>query len=77
MALFLALFIPFGAMTSLSLSGLVVALVFFSLKAVLWYFIAAVLENAMARTRFMNAPVMVWVALGMALLSFIFYLANV
>jgi len=76
-ALFLALFIPFGAMTSLSLSGFVVALVVFLLKALLWFFIAAVLENAMARTRFMNAPVMVWVALGMALLSFIFYLANV
>ena len=76
-SLFLALFIPFGAMTSLSLAGFVVALVVFLLKALLWFFIAAVLENAMARTRFMNAPVIVWVALGMALLSFIFYLANV
>jgi hydrogenase-4 component C len=76
-ALFVALFIPFGAMTSLSLIGFVLALVIFPLKAVLWYFIAGVLENAMARTRFMNAPAVVWVALGAAFLSFVFYLANV
>jgi hydrogenase-4 component C len=76
-ALFLALFIPFGAMTSFSLIGLVIALMVFLLKALLWYFIAAVLENSMARNRFMNAPVIVWIALGMALLSFIFYLAKV
>ncbi len=76
-ALFVALFIPFGAMTTLSLIGFVLAIVVFPLKALLWYFIAAVLENAMARTRFMNAPAVVWVALGAAFLSFVFYLANV
>jgi len=76
-ALFVALFIPFGAMTSLSLVGFVLALVIFPLKALLWYFVAGVLENAMARTRFMNAPAVVWVALGAAFLSFVFYLANV
>jgi hydrogenase-4 component C len=76
-ALFLALFIPFGAMTQLSLIGFVIAIVVFPLKSVLWYFVAAVLENAMARNRFMSAPAIVWMALGLALLSFVFYLANV
>ena len=76
-ALFVALFIPFGAMTSFSLIAILLAIVIFLLKAVLWYFIAAVFENAMARTRFMNAPAVIWMALGMALLSFVFYLANV
>jgi hydrogenase-4 component C len=76
-ALFVALFIPFGAMTSLSLVGFVLALVIFPLKALLWYFAAGVLENAMARTRFMNAPAVIWVALGAAFLSFVFYLAKV
>jgi hydrogenase-4 component C len=76
-ALFLALFIPFGAMTSPSIPGLLLAAVIFLLKVLVWFFIAAVLENAMARTRFMNAPVVVWMALGMAFLSFVFYLANV
>jgi hydrogenase-4 component C len=76
-ALFVALFIPFGAMSQLSVIGFVIALVIFPLKALLWYFVAAVLENAMARNRFMSAPAIVWIALGMALLSFVFYLANV
>lgn len=76
-ALFVALFIPFGAMTQLSIIGFVIAIVVFPLKSVLWYFVAAVLENAMARNRFMSAPAVVWMALGLALLSFVFYLANV
>lgn len=76
-ALFMALFIPFGAMTELSVVGFILALIVFPLKAALWYFIAAIFENAMARTRFMNAPAVVCMALGMALLSFVFYLANV
>jgi hydrogenase-4 component C len=76
-ALFVALFIPFGAMASLSLIGILLAIVIFVLKSTLWYLIAAVFENAMKRTRFMNAPAVVWLALGVALLSFVFYLANV
>jgi hydrogenase-4 component C len=76
-ALFVSLFLPFGAMASFSLIGIVLAVLVFLLKSVLWYFIAAVFENAMARTRFMNAPAVVWMALAMALLSFVFYLANV
>jgi hydrogenase-4 component C len=64
-------------MATPSLIGILPAIVVFPLKAALWYFIAAVFENAMARTRFMNAPGVVWMALGMALLSFVFYLANV
>jgi hydrogenase-4 component C len=64
-------------MASLSAIGMVLAIVVFPLKAALWYFVAALFENAMARTRFMNAPAVVWLALGMALLSFVFYLANV
>lgn len=76
-ALFLALFLPFGAMTQFTVITFVIALIVFPLKSVLWYFITAVLENAMARNRFMNAPAVVWMALGLALLSFVFYLANV
>jgi hydrogenase-4 component C len=49
----------------------------FLLKAVLFYFIVAVLENVMARMRFMNAPAVTWLAFGAAVLSFVFFLANV
>jgi hydrogenase-4 component C len=75
-ALFLALFLPFG-MTDLSLLGVVVSLLVFLLKVVVFYFIVALLENAMARMRFMKAPAATWLALGAAVLSFVFYLANV
>jgi hydrogenase-4 component C len=76
-ALFLALFLPFGALVELTPLAVLVALVAFSLKAVVFFFIAAVLENAMARVRFMKAPAAIWLALGAGVLSFVFYLASV
>ena len=76
-ALFLALFVPFGVMSSASLTGILLAAVFFLVKALLFYFIAGVLENAMARMRFVKTPAITWLALGAAVLSFVFYLANV
>ena len=76
-ALFLAVFLPFGSMISLSIPSILLAVVVFFLKAVAFYFIVAVLENAMARVRFLKASAVTWVALGAALLSFVFYLASV
>lgn len=76
-ALFLALFLPFGSMTSLTPLGVITALAAFLLKALVFFFIVAVLENIMARTRFIKAPAATWLALGSAVLSFVFYLANV
>ncbi len=81
-SLFLAVFLPFGSatMTSTELPSLLLILlggVVFLLKAGLFYFIVAVLENAMARVRFLRAAVATWTALGAAILSFVFYLANV
>ena len=76
-ALFLAVFLPFGNMANLSLTGILLAIVIFLLKAVLFYFIIGILENAMARVRFLKASAVTWAALGAAILSFVFYLANV
>ena len=81
-ALFLAVFLPFGSATQ-SLSGLPLLIsaslgaVIFLLKAAAFYFIVAVLENSMARVRFLKASGVTWTALGAAILSFVFYLANV
>jgi formate hydrogenlyase subunit 4 len=63
--------------TTASPLAALLALVVFFLKAIVFYFIVAVLENVMARTRFMKAPAGTWLALGAAVLSFVFYLANV
>jgi len=76
-ALFLAVFLPFGSVITLSLPGILLAILIFLLKAVLYYFIVAILENAMARVRFLKASAVTWAAFGAAILSFVFYLANV
>lgn len=81
-SLFLAVFLPFGSatMTATELPSLLLILlgvVVFLLKAGLFYLVVAVLENAMARVRFLKAAVATWTALGAAILSFVFYLANV
>jgi formate hydrogenlyase subunit 4 len=49
----------------------------FFLKAIFFYILVAVLENSMARVRFMKVSTVTWAALGAAVLSFVFYLANV
>lgn len=76
-AIFLALFLPFGSMTSLTIFGSLIAVISFFLKAAVFFFVVAVLENIMARSRFMKVPAATWLALGSAVLSFVFYLANV
>ncbi len=76
-ALFLAVFLPFGSMTELTIPGILLAMAAFLLKVALFYFIVGILENAMARVRFMKASAVTWAALGAAILSFVFYLANV
>jgi len=81
-ALFISVFLPFGnvirfpAGMPLFVSVVLSALVYF-LKVMIFYFIAALLENAMARVRFLKASNITWTALGAAILSFVFYLANV
>jgi hydrogenase-4 component C len=76
-ALFLAIFFPYGSMSSLSFSGLASVLLIFLLKITVIYLLVAVFENAMARVRFMKASAVTWTALGAGILSFVFYLANV
>lgn len=76
-ALFLALFIPFGSTVELTAIGILISLAFFLLKSIIFYFIAAIFENAMARTRFIKAPASILLALAAAVLSFVFYLARI
>jgi len=76
-ALFLAVFFPYGSMSTLSFSGLASALLIFLLKLTFIYALMSVFENAMARVQFMKASTITWTALGAGILSFVFYLANV
>lgn len=76
-ALFLAIFIPFGSMPAPAVGGSVLALIVFLAKAAILYIIAALVENSMARVRFIKAPAVTWIALGVGLLCFAFYLVNI
>jgi len=76
-ALFLSVFIPFGSMVTLSVGGGLLALVIFLVKAAVLYMMAALVENAMARVRFIKAPSVTWIALGVGLLCFAFYLVKI
>ena len=79
--LFLGVFLPFGNVAVVnSLSDVIpaiLALILFLAKLALFYFIAALMENAMARVRFLKASSLTWAALAAAILSFVFYLAHV
>ncbi len=82
LALFLAVFLPFGngaaSSTGLpSLASILAAAALFFLKLLFFYFLIAIFENAMARVRFVKASSVTWAALAAAVLSFVFYLANV
>lgn len=76
-ALFLAVFIPFGSFATVSAVSLLIAALAFLLKAGVFYTIVAALENSMARVRFLSAATFTWVALGAAVLAFVFYLSSV
>lgn len=76
-ALFLAVFIPFGSMTTLSIGAVILAVLAFLLKAVVLYLLAAIVENGMARVRFIKAPAVTWIAVGVGLLCFAFYLVRI
>ena len=76
-SLFIAVFLPFGTMITASVLSAAIAVIAFFVKAFIFYAVVALLENAMARVRFLKASAVTWAALGAALLSFVFYLANV
>lgn len=76
-ALFLAVFIPFGSTAVPGAGGSLMALLTFLGKAAVLYGLAALVENSMARVRFIKAPAVTWIALGVGLLCFAFYLVNI
>jgi hydrogenase-4 component C len=76
-ALFLAVFVPFGSAPVPGLAGVLLGLLIFLLKAAVLYVLAALVENSVARARFIKAPAVTWIALGVGLLCFAFYLVNI
>lgn len=72
----LGVFLPFGCAATLSLPALLVAAIALPLKLVVVFVLAALIENSMARGRFLLTSRVTWVGFGLATLSFVFYLTG-
>ena len=73
---FVALFIPYGAASDLSLLALLVGLVVWLVKILLIFSIVAVLENIVARVRFKLLSRQSWFVVGISVLAFVFYVVG-
>ncbi|KFZ37016.1 hydrogenase 3 membrane subunit [Shewanella mangrovi] len=74
--LFLAIFVPFGKAADIGLVSLVLGTVAFLLKLLLIFVIASVIENTLARGRFLLTGRVTWLGFGIAVLAFVFYLTG-
>lgn len=72
----LGVFLPFAAASTLDASSLLVALIALPIKLAVVFVLAALVENSMARGRFLMTSKVTWVGFGLAVLSFVFYLTG-
>lgn len=75
-SLFVSIFIPYGNAASISTGSIVLSAIFFLIKVLAVYLLSALVENGMARGRFLLTSRVTWVGFGVASLSFVFYLAG-
>lgn len=73
---FLAIFVPIGMATELSVGSLFVAAVALPIRLAVVFVLAALVENSMARGRYVLTSRVTWIGFGVAALSFVFYLAG-
>jgi hydrogenase-4 component C len=76
-ALFIAIFAPFGAAASLSPLSLILAVLVLGVKLVVVFVAISFVENTMARIRFLDSTRLTFVAASAAMLAFAFSLAGV
>lgn len=74
--LFLAIFIPFGKATEMTVGALVLALFLMLIKLLMVFILASLFENTLARGRFLLIHQITWIGFGVAALSFVFYLTG-
>ncbi|MDY4594077.1 MAG: NADH-quinone oxidoreductase subunit H [[Pasteurella] aerogenes] len=75
-AIFVSVLLPFGSAESLSISAVIFGVVFFFIKLLIAYVIACVIENSLARTRFMLTGKFTRVGFGISVMAFVFYLTG-
>ncbi|WP_199152695.1 respiratory chain complex I subunit 1 family protein [Chromobacterium sp. ASV23] len=72
----LGVFLPLGAADSLAPGALLAAAGWLPLKLLAVFVVASLIENSMARGRFLLTARVTWVGFGLAALSFVFYLTG-
>lgn len=69
---FVAIFLPFGSAADMSLLSLVIGAVVFIAKVAVIGFVASVIENIVARVRWIYISRQTWVVVGIALIAVVF-----
>ncbi|MDR3431665.1 MAG: respiratory chain complex I subunit 1 family protein [Rouxiella aceris] len=72
--LFLGVFIPLGQLTTFSAEGLAIATVIALLKLAVAVFLVAMVENSVARLRFLKTSQTTWAGFGLAFLALVSWL---
>lgn len=75
-SLFVALFIPFGNAVTLSVGSLLLSLCLTLLKVLVLFVLASIVENALARGRFLLTHHVTWLGFSLAALSYVFWLTG-
>lgn len=72
-ALFLSIFVPFGKAETFTPAALIGGSIAFVIKLIVVFIIAALIENSLARGRFLLTGHVTWLGFGVAALAFVFY----
>lgn len=75
-AILVTVFLPYGAATSLGALAILGAAVAFIVKLFLVFFVVALFENSVARSRFFLVSRVTWAGFGVAALALVFYLVG-
>ena len=75
-SLFLALFFPFGNAGSLTVGAMLLSLVLTLVKLLVVFVIASVVENSLARGRFLLTHHLTWLGFSLAALSYVLWLTG-
>lgn len=74
---FIGVFLPIGSIgANPGVMDVVIAVVALPLRLAVLFALAGLIENSMARTRYIMTSKVTWVGFGVAALSFVFYLAG-
>jgi hydrogenase-4 component C len=72
----IGVFLPLGVAATMTAESLLVALVALPLKLLVIFVAAGLIENSMARGRYMLTSRITWIGFGCAVLAFVFYLTG-